>query len=493
MGRDTKAALGVELPEGASGSSFLYELLVGAVEAFPSAFRNVKIPADSRKFRSGFGEVLAHFEAARVASGDRVAIALAMRKRVASQMRFASADGSRSLGDAVAESAAAIPVRVIKTAGPGRLTPALRLDEGVHHGSDLRVWLSAAMRDHQMTHAAAHALGKVLDRADAEGGLSLAGERFVVMGAAAELAPTEALLAAGATVLWIDVQEPPRSLLENRALGGELHVPESPCDLLKAPASIVATIAAFAAGAPVHLGMYAYAGGESQEWRLAESMNAIAVALPSGVVKSVSLLISPTTVITAHKTDVEAGARRREEAGTVMRSLARLGLLGPSHVSSSDTAVVSAIVALQGASYQAAQYVGKILAAEVFGVAGIKGAGPVTTSANIAPITATRSLSHPLFEAGFLFAANFGVWVAKPATTRALHALLMIADVTDSEAPAAAGRIYGSDAARAAALFAEQVHGGVFAQPYAFEGMIRMGAVGGLVQKPSLFAKLLRQ
>ena len=485
--------MSVELAEGTSGSTFLLELLSDAAAAFPEVFRSVKIPSDARRFRSTFAEVLTQFEAARAASPERVAIAVGIRKRVDERLRFVTPEGSGSLATALLQKASPIPLRVVKTSGPGRLVPAVQLEESGPVLSDLRVWLSAARRQHQMTEAALLALGKILDRADAEGGLSLAGQKFVVFGAGAELAPTEALLAAGASVLWIDVQPPPQTLLENPGLGGELHVPSLPCNLLASPAEIVATIGVFASGEPVHLGMYAYAGGESQEWRLAESMNAIASALPSGIVKSISLLVSPTTVISTHPADVEAGARRRAQAGSVMRSLSRLGLLGRSHVSSSNAAVASAIVALQGASYQAAQYVGKLLAAEVFGVVGIKGTGALTTSANIAPITATRSLSHPLFEAGFLFAPNFGVWIAKPVATRALHALLMIADVTDPHAPAAAGARYESDAKRAAALFAEQVHGGVFAQPYAFEGMIRMAALGGLTQKPSLLAKIVRE
>ena len=494
MSREKRVkSVGVELPEGASGSTFLFELLASAAVSFPDVFRSVKIPSDARRFRSTFGEVLAQFEAARVASSQRVAIASAMRKRVGERMRFATPEGSSCLKDVLAKRGSPIPVRVIKTEGPRRLVPAVQLDDSGTNVSDLRVWVTATRRQHKMTEAASRALGKILDRADADGGLSLAGQRFVVMGAGAELAPTEALLAAGATVLWIDLNEPSKALLENRTLGGVLHVPSRPCDLLAAPAEIVATIVAFAGTDPVHLGMYAYAGGESQEWRLTESMNAIAAALPSGMVASLSLLVSPTTVTTTHPSDVEAGTRRREQAGSVMRSLGRLGLLGRSHVSSSDASVASAIVALQGASYQAAQYVGKLLAAEVFGVVGINGAGPMTMSANIAPITATRSLSHPLFEAGFLFAPNFGVWIAKPATTRALHALLMIADVTDPEAPAAATQIYESDAKRAAAIFAEQVHGGVFAQPYAFEAMIRMAAIGGLTKKPSLLARIVRE
>ncbi len=62
---------------------------------------------------------------------------------------------------------------------------------------------------------------------------------------------------------------------------------------------------------------------------------------------------------------------------------------------------------------------------------------------------------------------------------QSMHALLMMADVTDVNAVPATERSYTHEAARAAAILGQQVHCGVFAQPYRFEGMIRVSAVRG--------------
>ena len=66
------------------------------------------------------------------------------------------------------------------------------------------------------------------------------------------------------------------------------------------------------------------------------------------------------------------------------------------------------------------------------------GGRPVAVSANVAGITATRSLLHPLFQAGFLGAPSFGIEIYEPATTRLLSGLLTLHDVLHEGAPGAA-------------------------------------------------------
>jgi hypothetical protein len=110
----------------------------------------------------------------------------------------------------------------------------------------------------------------------------------------------------------------------------------------------------------------------------------------------------------------------------------------------------------------------------------------------VAPITATRSLTHPVFEAAFLGASLFDIWVASPATTRSLGTLLAVHDILCPEAPGAAGRLYESPAERGRAALSQQVHGGVFAQPYALDGAITVAAVQGLARRPKLALGLLR-
>ena len=115
-----------------------------------------------------------------------------------------------------------------------------------------------------------------------------------------------------------------------------------------------------------------------------------------------------------------------------------------------------------------------------------------TISANVAPITATRSLTHPLFEAGFLAAVDIGVLISPSETTRTAQALMMISDVTDPGALGASGRSWPTLEDRADALSRTQFHGGVFNQPYGFDGLIAMSAVIGLGRKPSLLWKLIK-
>ena len=92
------------------------------------------------------------------------------------------------------------------------------------------------------------------------GGLDLSGHRFALLGAGAEIAPTRALLEAGATVAWFDVVPPPKEL---ESAGGQLITVTGKADLLTAPDRVAATIAQIVeTDGPVHLGLFAYGPGE---------------------------------------------------------------------------------------------------------------------------------------------------------------------------------------------------------------------------------------
>jgi len=57
----------------------------------------------------------------------------------------------------------------------------------------------------------------------AQGGvLDLRNQRFALLGAGAELAPTAALLRAGASMLWVDVATPERFLRAHSLASGTL-------------------------------------------------------------------------------------------------------------------------------------------------------------------------------------------------------------------------------------------------------------------------------
>ena len=154
-----------------------------------------------------------------------------------------------------------------------------------------------------------------------------------------------------------------------------------------------------------------------------------------------------------------------------------------------DKRVPRLVVALQGASYQAAQYVEKLCAAERWAAAPGR---RFTVSANVAGISRTRSLSHPLFEAAYAGATAFGVETFSPDTTRALNGLLTLHDLLNPAAPGAPG----GDAERRGAtrvLFSERFHGGFHVVPWAIDPALRVAAVIGLVRRPALLARLLRR
>ncbi|MFZ5439576.1 MAG: hypothetical protein ACOZQL_06190, partial [Myxococcota bacterium] len=138
--------------------------------------------------------------------------------------------------------------------------------------------------------------------------------------------------------------------------------------------------------------------------------------------------------------------------------------------------------------YQAAQYLTKIISGEVLATSGL-GGQPITLSANVAGITNTRSLSHPLFQAGFEGAPLFGVRIFEPTTTRALAGLLMLHDLLNPDAPGAAARPFRSELERARAVRSEQLHGGVYDLPWQFESAVRSAAVIGLGKRPGLLFK----
>jgi hypothetical protein len=345
---------------------------------------------------------------------------------------------------------------------------------------------------HQMTDAALDAVRWIVGHIEQQGGaLSLAGQRFALLGAGAELAPTPALLAAGADVLWVDVAEPTALHERGTELAGRLWRAEGASDVLQQPREIAAAISAFAAEGPVHVGMFAYAGGASREWRLGAAMNAIVRSLDRTVPASVSLFVSPTTAATMQPEDVSA-ASERLAARPAWQSLLRVAgaLPTPGYLEADGHCVSRSIVSIQGLSYQAAQYISKISAAETYAVYGLDLSGesrqPLTVSANVAGITNTRSLAHPLFQAAFIGAARFGVQIFGSSTTRALGGLMILHDLLNPEAPGAAGVHAQDPRQKVERMLAQQVHGGIYGLPYVLEPAIRASAVIGMARRPAV-------
>ncbi len=243
------------------------------------------------------------------------------------------------------------------------------------------------------------------------------------------------------------------------------------------PRDILATIIAFAQDEPVNIALYAYAPGQAREIRLTATMNAIVDSLPPELIASLTLLVSPTTPTVLLPTDLDAMERRLEARPAWERLMATAGLLGRGGGSErhAGAAVTRTVVGIQGVSYQLAQYVCKVLAAERW----LAACGDATrVSANTAAITRTRSLDHPVFDAAFEGASAFRVETLTPEQSRQLNGLLAVVDWLRPEAPVPG---------------AVRVHGGIHTLPYPLEGALKVAAAFGFARSPRLLAGLLRR
>jgi hypothetical protein len=461
----------------------LHRLLRNAVERYPT-LAAANLPEEPARFRATFGDALVRFEAARLGCDARTDIAASIADEAFAALLFEDEAGN-AIPLAQHFAARVEPLATTRVEFMGQ--PGLRLEVPyrgrVYAGAELGALGDELVERARATRAAADALRAV---GTANGGVvDLRGRRVAVLGAKAELSPVHMLLQAGADVLWIDVQPPPATLLASNTLAGSLTYTESPADLLLAPNAVVATIAKFAGRAPVDLVLSAYAPGSGREWRLQAAMNAIVRALDPALVRSVGLYISPTTPAALQPDEVKAAARYAERVPAWQRALAVTGALRGQPFANGDVHVARALVPVQGVSYQAAQYVEKILAAERFALRGTRdGATPPRVSANVAPITMTRSLEHPLFKAGFIGAIHLGVEVFEPDTTRALSGAVLLADFL-GVGPRRAGDPID--------VFSRQVHGGVFTMAYGLNEAIRVAAVLGMTSRPGLLVDLFRK
>ncbi|MDB4976945.1 MAG: hypothetical protein JWN48_5286 [Myxococcaceae bacterium] len=483
---------GITLADGVTGGQVLQALLQQAVAEFPDAFGGLELPADPAVFKASYSELLPVFEAARVQSEQRSEIARALCLWAAGQLRYVDEQGERPLTEALFAPAEPLKLVRVDLKGAARLTPSVDYAGRLYVGAQLANLAAELDSARFVTRAVVSALTDIARRAQEGAGLSLRGQRFVLFGAGAELSPVYTLLEAGADVLWLDRHKPPIDRLLEPRLAGSLSYVDRGVDLLTQPAQIRATILDFAAGQPVHLGLYAFATGSACPLRLSLGMNALARSLPSELVRSISLLLSPTSVQCIANEDAEQAAELAARASKLRRTLLRAGTLQRGHLDAGDKRVSRAVVSQQGAAYQVAEYVGKRLAAEALVEFGLplsadppEQAAALMVSANMAPITATRSLASPVLEAAVRGAPSFDMMVAPPSTSRAVSALLLLHDLGKAERPS-------TRAERLSALFAQQFHGGVHAQPYALEGIMRVTALKGIAQRPKLAFELLR-
>lgn len=462
-----------------SATSVFHAVLIDALETYPESLSRVGLPEQSGVFKKRYGQVLPRFEAARVGGGERLGIARRLVSKLKQRISWQDDQGERPLDEALTEPAEPLALQSHCFAGKSGWKPSL-LYRGERWGSDRLAELGAALVERGM---ASKAVGEALcwlasDVMDG-GVLDLSGRKIVILGAGAEMAPTRFWLEAGADVLWLDVVPPPEEWREIASMAGRLFWPEENVDLLSRPQEVLATIRAFGDGQPLDLGLYAYAPGHARELLLAATMNAIVDALPRERLSSVTLLVSPTTPTALGPDDLAAMRRRFETRPGWEAILAGIGLFGRGggFAESGAGYATRTVVAIQGGSYQAAQYLGKVMVAECWAAQREEAEEPqLRVSANTAAITRTRSLDHPVFAAAFGGAAAFGVETFAPRLSRRLNGLLAAQDWLNPRMPVP-GTV--------------RVHGGIHTLPYPLDPPLRVAAAIGFARSPRLLRGLI--
>ena len=473
----------VLLADGQSASTILHAVLADGAARFPDALGAVGIPKDPEVFRKRYPEVLPRCEAARLASGERVEIARHLVTALKPYLIWRDQAGSRPLHEVLAAAAAPLPLESRAFGGEPGWQPSVVYRGARWDAPDLAKLGAELVSRAVATPEAGATLAWACAQLRDDKALRLTNRKIAVLGAGAEMAPTRFWLEAGADVLWLDVVPPPEDWFAAPRMAGRLYWPATNVDLLTRPQEVLATLIAFSGGTPLDLGLYAYAPGQARELRLTGAMNALVDALPPELVASVTMLVSPTTPTSLSADDLAAMRARRQTRPAWEAALSRLGLLGRGGgcFAVGDAAASRSVVGIQGASYQAAQYLGKILMAETWaahGAPNAPGRRPLRVSANTAAITRTRSLNHPVFAAAFGGAAAFGVETFTPRQSRRINGLLAVCDWLRPELPTP-GRV--------------RVHGGIHTLPYPLATALRVAAAIGFARSPKLLRGLIRR
>src|SRR5918992_1716196 len=261
--------------------------------------------------------------------------------------------------------------------------------------------------------------------------LDLSDRYFVLLGAASEMGPLEALCTWGANVVAVDL--PHRHVWDRiieaaRAGSGRVTVPvrveTNDLDSLRANAGLDLLTEGPQAKAWLQgfdrsftIGNYAYADGVDFV-RLAAAVDALIVELlEANRTTSLAYLATPTDVFAVSQDIIEAANRRRSRS-MLRRSLGAVTasrLYAPNYSQTIDGeggrtwGFSDCLVPIQGANYALAKWIQRwraMLAREDGSL----------SSANVAPATNTRSVvKNRMLAAAYLGAPSFGVEIFDPA------------------------------------------------------------------------------
>ena len=350
-------------------------------------------------------------------------------------------------------------------------------------GDALRRQLDAWTASGVIERSCAEAVSKVVTNRD---WLDLSGTQFVLLGAAAEMGPLEALCKWGADVVAVDLDRP---AVWDRILGlasagsATVRFPErsgkAGADLLSDTPEIGAWLRPFEG--PLVVGTYAYAQG-STFLKLAGALDALTVTLQRERDDvSIAYLATPTDVFAVPAEVVERSRRRASSPfARAARGMTRSKLFAanyPETIAGENGrtwGIADALVPQQGPNYALAKMLQRwraITAREEGTLA----------SANVAPATRTRSVTkNKVLAAAYRGAHAFGVEVFEPATSRALMAALLVHDL---RAPGAAARP-DTSLEHPYDLFVDAAaHGGLWTAAYAPRSVLPLAAGLGVMKR----------
>jgi hypothetical protein len=482
---------GVQLPPSPdskpSASRLIESLIAETKNAFPHVFEPLHKSARSPfSGKTNLAALITEFELLRSASPQRNRIAIFVTGLVQKRFQFEAGTTRTSLEENLAQPSSPLPIvtEEYRDAEKPPLMPVLYPERRLRSPEEIPDILARLLDQGLITTEADQALRWSFDRIRDPGWTrnNLAGKKFVLLGGLAELSPIAHLLSAGADVLTTHssldrLHQKLASEAGSGALSGRLSYVPGGVDLLTAPASFAETIiTTFAQGKKVHIGAFAYKGGQGREWRLGAAMHGIIRKVrAANLLNSVTWYLSPsiTTRISAETARVSRDRLHREytTAWRLLNLVTGDAFLQPNILERDHTFLTRSLLPYQGASYIAANLFEKIYAAEACCVDSENApSDPIRISANVAPITRTSSTNLPAMRAVLQQASHFGIQVFEPATTRTFMYLLMVHDLFNSPDPCLS-------------LFARQIHGGVFTNPWALDSVIRMAFLRTLVHR----------
>ena len=310
------------------------------------------------------------------------------------------------------------------------------------HGDELLRQLDAWIDDGIIEPSTGDALRSVINN---PGWLDLSDSYFVLLGAASEMGPLEALSAWGANVIAVDLPRPHlwEHILAVTARGsGKLFVPvtdqgtgdglagRAGTDLSTDVAAIDAWLQSF--DVPFTIGNYVYADGATFVKVSAAVDALIEDLLTHKPGTSLAYLATPTDVF-AVSHDIVENALRDRRRKTALRRVARTASIGrlfnPNYEdlvtdeNGRTWGISDCLVPIQGANYALAK------AAQRWRALVARDEGTVT-SANVAPASHTRSVTkNKMLAAAYRGAPRFGIEIFDSETSRWMMAALLVHDL----------------------------------------------------------------